>query len=303
MTQPLKRTIPPRQSLEDEKLWTERVILAQSPFWIIAVALVISTGVPRHWNDIEYLLFSTTVAAPSVVLPALLSSRRDLNHRPWSHRYWLKLNVWVAVVVCFGTYFGSHYFFDAVGLRYIFNVDWNFSWVIVGKSRQEVPVFMYPLTHAYFMTYFTSMMAVERKIVRRLQLGWIGRQALVPVLSYGLAFAEIFVMAKNHGLAEVQVFGNGSPGSADRDIYNARALINRDKLNGYTPTAALIKLFDEMDVPYVVKWADDEPSRLVGLVWTFSYCLQIWKRFPEIISFDNTYNTNRFKLPLFQATG
>ncbi|EGU73975.1 hypothetical protein FOXB_15513 [Fusarium oxysporum f. sp. conglutinans Fo5176] len=123
---------------------------------------------------------------------------------------------------------------------------------------------------------------------------------------------------ENHGLAEVQVFGNGSPGSADasgwatiestsrrvgtqarnvravvqeqhpeltftqRDIYNAWALINRDKLNGYTPTAALIKLFDEMDVPYVVKWADDELSRLVGLVWTFSYCLQMWKRFPEI---------------------
>ncbi|EGU71885.1 hypothetical protein FOXB_17607 [Fusarium oxysporum f. sp. conglutinans Fo5176] len=88
-----------------------------------------------------------------------------------------------------------------------------------------------------------------------------------------------------------------------RDIYNARARINRDKLNGYTPTAALIKLFDEIDIPYVVKWADDEPSRLVGLVWTFSYCLQMWKRFPEVISFDNTYNTNRFKLPLFQATG
>ncbi|EGY20871.1 uncharacterized protein VDAG_02395 [Verticillium dahliae VdLs.17] len=29
----------------------------------------------------------------------------------------------------------------------------------------------------------------------------------------------------------------------------------------------------------------------------------MWKRFPECISFDNTYNTNRFKLPLFQATG
>ncbi|KAK1452452.1 hypothetical protein CABS01_00984, partial [Colletotrichum abscissum] len=23
------------------------------------------------------------------------------------------------------------------------------------------------------------------------------------------------------------------------------------------------------------------------------------KRFPKVISFDNTYNTNRFKLPLF----
>ncbi|KFA66933.1 hypothetical protein S40285_09732 [Stachybotrys chlorohalonatus IBT 40285] len=28
----------------------------------------------------------------------------------------------------------------------------------------------------------------------------------------------------------------------------------------------------------------------------------MWKRFPEVISFDNTYNTNHFKLPLFQAT-
>ncbi|KAI7762979.1 hypothetical protein LZL87_014053 [Fusarium oxysporum] len=72
-----------------------------------------------------------------------------------------------------------------------------------------------------------------------------------------------------------------------KDIYNARSLINRDKFDGYTPTAALIKLFDEREIPYL----------------TFPYCLQMWKRFPEVISFDNTYNTNRFKLPLFQATG
>ncbi|OBS15793.1 hypothetical protein FPOA_13425 [Fusarium poae] len=29
----------------------------------------------------------------------------------------------------------------------------------------------------------------------------------------------------------------------------------------------------------------------------------MWRRFPEVISFDNTCNTNRFKLPLFQVTG
>lgn len=38
-----------------------------------------------------------------------------------------------------------------------------------------------------------------------------------------------------------------------KDIFNARSLINRKKLNGYTPTAALIKLFDEKRIPYVVK--------------------------------------------------
>jgi hypothetical protein len=88
-----------------------------------------------------------------------------------------------------------------------------------------------------------------------------------------------------------------------RDIYNARARINRENLRGYSPTAALIKLFDEQEIPYVIKWADEEPNRLLGLVWTFPYCLKMWRRFPEIISFDNTYKTNRFKLPLFQATG
>jgi hypothetical protein len=53
----------------------------------------------------------------------------------------------------------------------------------------------------------------------------------------------------------------------------------------------LIKLFDEQDISYVVKWSDDEHNRLVGLVWTFPYCTRTWKRFPEVIGFDNTYNT------------
>ena len=88
-----------------------------------------------------------------------------------------------------------------------------------------------------------------------------------------------------------------------RDIYNARARINRENMGSYNSTAALIKLFDEKGVPYIAEWAGGEPSRLVGFVWTFPYCLQMWKRFSEVISFDNTYNTNRFKLPLFQVTG
>ncbi|KAM4061687.1 MULE transposase [Hirsutella rhossiliensis] len=88
-----------------------------------------------------------------------------------------------------------------------------------------------------------------------------------------------------------------------RDIYNARALLRRENLGGMSPTAALIKLFDERGIPYIAKWSETEPDRLVGLVWTFPYCIRMWKRFPEVISFDNTYNTNRFKLPLFQATG
>ncbi|UNI16668.1 hypothetical protein JDV02_010847 [Purpureocillium takamizusanense] len=88
-----------------------------------------------------------------------------------------------------------------------------------------------------------------------------------------------------------------------QDIYNARALLRREKLGRLSPTAALIKQFDARGVPYVARWSVAEPDRLLGLVWTFPYCLRMWKRYPEIMSFDNTYNTNRFKLPLFQVTG
>jgi hypothetical protein len=88
-----------------------------------------------------------------------------------------------------------------------------------------------------------------------------------------------------------------------RDVYNARALVSREKLGGYNPTAALIKMFDEQGIPHIAKWSEAEPDRLVGLVWTFPYCIRMWTRFSEVLSFDNTYNTNRFKLPLFQVTG
>ncbi|KAF6788753.1 mutator-like element [Colletotrichum sojae] len=38
-----------------------------------------------------------------------------------------------------------------------------------------------------------------------------------------------------------------------RDIYNARALINRKKLDRYSSSTALIKLFHKRRIPYIVK--------------------------------------------------
>lgn len=189
------RSAPPGDAIYGaEKLWTERVVLLQSPLWILPVALVMVTGVLRKWGDAEYLAFSATVAAPSILLPALLPTRPN-RAAPWLQSYWFKLNVWVAVLVFFGTYFGSHYFFDLMGMRYAFAVRWNFSSDVVGRDRQQVPVFMYPLTHAYFMTYFAFLTTADREIVRRLRPGPVGRAVVVIALSYSVAFAETFFMA------------------------------------------------------------------------------------------------------------
>jgi hypothetical protein len=38
-----------------------------------------------------------------------------------------------------------------------------------------------------------------------------------------------------------------------RDIYNARSAITRKKMDNYTPTAALIKKFDNQSIPYIAK--------------------------------------------------
>lgn len=177
-----------------DKLWTERMILAQSPIWITAVGIVMMSGILRRWHDADYLFFSTAVASPSILWPALSRSRPDLD-RPWTQCYWLKLHVWVGIVVFFGTYFGTHYFFDLMGMRYAFDVRWFFNSDIVGQSGQRVPLFMYPLTHAYFMSYYVVLMVADRLIVDRLGLGSAGSLFLVIVLAYSVAFLETYFMA------------------------------------------------------------------------------------------------------------
>lgn len=181
--------------LNAAKTWTLHVILLQSPLWILAVAAVMYTGVLRRWNDTGYLVFSFSAALPSFLLPALLPSRPDRS-RPWRECYFVKLHAWVAVLVAFGTYFGTHYFFDLMGMRYAFaGARWTFAAEVVGKSGHDVPVFLYPLTHAYFMTYFAVLILAEKEIVDGWRLGLLGRAVVVLSLAYAVAFAETFLMA------------------------------------------------------------------------------------------------------------
>lgn len=175
-----------------DKAWAERFLLAVSPLWIAAVAIVVLSGALRGWNDAQYLVFSCACAAPAALGPALV---RSSAAQPLAQRYWLKLNVWVAIVVFFGTYFGTHYFFDLMGMRYAFGSQWNFQSNVMGHSGQRVPIFMYPLTHAYFMTYFTVLVVADRTLRARFRPGPLGRALVILVLAYVLAFAETFFMA------------------------------------------------------------------------------------------------------------
>lgn len=185
-------TPSPKQK-ESEKSQTHRLILAQSPLWILPVLLVMQTGILRRWSDGEYLLFSFTVASPSILVPYFLAPSRPT---PSSPPYWLKFHIWISILVCFGTYFGTHYFFDLMGMRYAFTTaTWHLESDVVGRGGQAVPLFMYPLTHAYFMSYFAFLVVAEDWLRSLLGGGRVRRGLLVVALAYGVAFAETYVMA------------------------------------------------------------------------------------------------------------
>lgn len=167
-------------------------MLWASLVWIGAVAVVVSTGALSRWTEVGYLVFALACALPMSAVPIALALRRGES---LATSYVVKLNVFVALLVFFGTYVGTHYFFDLMGMRYAFPARLVLEAELVGKSGMHVPVFMYPLTQAYFMTYYTALVVAHRGLCRRLGLGAASGALLVAALSYAVAFAETFFMA------------------------------------------------------------------------------------------------------------
>ena len=193
-------TSSPWLSQRPDRAWSELFFLAYSVMWMAVVAVVVLTGAIHQWGDVGYLVFSLAVGLPAFVGP-LFFSRRPGGQKPLLDQYWLKFNVWVFLLVAFGTFIGTHYFFDLMGMKYAFPVTWTLQAKVVGASEQTVPVFMYPLTHAFLLTYHVMMVVLLRRVVSALSLGTVGRWIAIVLIAYGVAFAETLVMA-NDALSE-----------------------------------------------------------------------------------------------------
>lgn len=87
-----------------------------------------------------------------------------------------------------------------------------------------------------------------------------------------------------------------------KDINNARQAFRRQEKDGCSASGAVIKAFDQEGVLYVPKWDTRDPNRLLGIAFTFPECQEMWKRFPDCLSFDNTHSTNALGFPLFVIT-
>jgi len=181
-------------SAKPGKAAAERFVLIYSPIWMALVGTVMLGGFYRGWSDPMYMGFGLLAALPLVVVPWLRPCPEERGLEPWQTS-WFRMNLWVAILVGFGNYFGSAYFFDVLGMRYGFATTWNLDAALVGSGRDDVPLFLYPLTQAYFMTYHVGMTVLYRWLNTRWSLPLVARIVVLAALAYTIAFAETFFMA------------------------------------------------------------------------------------------------------------
>jgi cycloeucalenol cycloisomerase len=178
------------------KAWGEKFFLAYSPLWMAFMGLVMGLGVTQRVGEWGFLAIGLAVAAPLVLAPALIRDERPIGRR-WFQTYWFKANLYIAIFSFAANYFGSEYFFDVLGMVYDYPmIELSLDAALVGSGEQRVPIVMYLLTQAYFMTYHTTAVIVLRRIrTSRLPVGSLLWPVLLLVVAYFWAWMETKAMA------------------------------------------------------------------------------------------------------------
>jgi cycloeucalenol cycloisomerase len=178
------------------KAWGERFFLIYSPIWMIMMGLVMGLGVTARVGEWGFLAIGVAAALPLVVVPALIRDERLLGRR-WYQTYWFKANLYIAIFNFAANYFGTEYFFDILGMVYDYpTIELTLDATLVGSGEQRVPVMMYLLTQAYFITYHTTAVIVLRRIrTSRLRIGAMLWPLLLVAVAYFWAWMETKAMA------------------------------------------------------------------------------------------------------------
>jgi cycloeucalenol cycloisomerase len=178
-----------------DKAWVEKFFLAYTPVWMAAMAYMMVTGADRSWSNGALLAHAFGVAAPVLLGPMLLARR--FGSVPWRRSYWLKANLYLFLFSFFGSYFGTEYFFDVLGMVYRYpNVTTTLDAALVGSGQQVVPLIMYPYAFVYFMTYHaTANIALRKLNSLGLPLPWLTFAVSVFAIGYFWAWMETRAMA------------------------------------------------------------------------------------------------------------
>ncbi len=178
------------------KAWGEKFFLIYSAVWMAFIGAVMALGLTHRVDDLGFLAIGLCVALPLVLVPGLMHDETSLGRR-WYQSYWFKANLYIAIFGFAANYFGSEYFFDVLGMVYAYpRIDLNLDAALVGSGEQRVPVVMYLLTQAYFMTYHTTAVVCLRRMrtsgLRWVSLAW---PVLVACVAFAWAWLETRAMA------------------------------------------------------------------------------------------------------------
>jgi cycloeucalenol cycloisomerase len=150
------------------KAWGEKFFLAYSPVWMTVMALVMGLGVTERLGEWGFLAIGVAVALPLMAVPALTRDERPLGRR------WYQ-----------------------TGMVYDYPmIDLNLDAALVGSGEQRVPLIMYLLTQAYFLTYHTTAVVVLRRIrTSGVPIGAMLWPLLLLAVAYFWAWMETKAMA------------------------------------------------------------------------------------------------------------
>jgi cycloeucalenol cycloisomerase len=162
----------------------ERAVLLYSPVWIATVAVVMLSGVLAGWRDLAHLVFGCALAVPVLCSPWVPGAIGEERARPTADRYASRAVLYLSLTTLVQMALGSILFFDRLGMEYHFHVTWTWN---------RSPVFLYPMTLAYFATYYVLMQLVLRAVPDAVR--GPRRWLVIGLVSYAVAFAETAFMA------------------------------------------------------------------------------------------------------------
>ncbi|GAA0175497.1 hypothetical protein LIER_28660 [Lithospermum erythrorhizon] len=90
--------------------------------------------------------------------------------------------------------------------------------------------------------------------------------------------------------------------STSKTIYNFRQLVKEEELNGHSVPQYLFKLLEDNGYGYSIQ-TEPGTNVLSDVLFVHPDSIKLLHAFPYVLIMDSTYNTNRYKLPLFQIVG
>lgn len=119
---------------------------------------------------------------PGILIPIFYPSPADKT-RKWHEKFWVKAAVWIAIFAFYGNWFWTHYFYQLLGAKYLFESYWI----------NGVPLVCYLVTWYYFSFYFSVVNVILRRVkswIRGTKFEGVKWCLCIGLLAYATAVFE-----------------------------------------------------------------------------------------------------------------